>query len=87
MDDGHSNNYQKGAFILRDFKFSDGKLTSRYVCVYITIITTFNYNVCIVYCVYSAASTSGQFDTKEWLERVLLVGYPNKPTTVTLNDG
>lgn len=36
---------------------------------------------------HSAASTSGQFDTKEWLERVLVVGYPNKPTAVTLGDG
>ncbi len=25
--------------------------------------------------------------TKEWLERVILIGYPNTPSSVTINNG
>lgn len=62
IDDGHSFDYQKGTFLLREFTFSQNKLTS------------------------SAAETSGSYVTKSWLERVIVVGISDTPTSVQISS-
>ena len=37
--------------------------------------------------IYSSSNSStGHFETKEWLERVVIVGYSKKPSVVNINS-
>ena len=63
IDDGHSYNYKNGEYLLRQFAFSNNKLTS------------------------SSADSAGSYSTKSWLERVIVVGLPRAPASVSLESG
>jgi alpha 1,3-glucosidase len=79
MDDGQTYDYrQKRQFIHRRFIFKNNELQSTYVY-------SFKFHLFCDF--FRSLDTSAKFETDAWIERIVIIGYPNDPSRITINSG
>ena len=97
VDDGHSFDYKKGSFLLREFRFSKNKLTARYTHIHLaaghmiitwpSMVVTWSSHDITWFIYHSSGDPAGSYATRSWLERVIVVGFPSAPNSVKITSG
>ena len=91
IDDGHSFDYKNGQFMYRTFTFTTNTLIGRYVdliCLKKFYQSTLSLSLSLsLSLVFSNSDTSGIYESKSWLEKVIVVGITGTPTKALLSCG
>ena len=87
IDDGHSFNYKDGKFMYRTFTFTTNTLIVTYVQRTMLLDKILFYQLILsLSLVFSNSEPCGTYESKSWLEKVIVVGITGTPTKALLSD-
>ena len=89
IDDGHSYDYKSGKFLFRRFTFTTNTLIGGYKLID-AVQNCHSYHMYFFFFFFLFPRTgdpAGTYETKSWLEKIIVVGITGTPTAALLSCG